>query len=361
MSAEEKRLNKNLKNLNKNLSNKNNNNNKNFIVRLWNYFTTYEKVWYLSILVLSFVFAFVFPEEDVNGVNGTLIMVLYLVDIIANITCELLISKQSRWNFIVSLIVEVTEIATLIILASRFATMAVTIFFWIPIDIISFIVWTRHKDKKEEELTVVRTLNWWQSLLVVLAIAVWTVGIGYLFAAYGPDTDFYDSELIMRVVAYLDACVSAVGIANGLFILFRFREQWIAWYISTFLETAINIISGQWVFLVLKAGYLTNTTYGYIKWTKYIKSHNTELSNKTNEDEGNSDDDKDKTENTDSDNNKMQGNENKDVENKGDKVLENQIQDKQTEDKESKNKKNIEDEKNKNNDNLTKNNNEDKK
>ena len=25
--------------------------------------------------------------------------------------------------------------------------------------------------------------------------------------------------------------------------------------------------------LVLKAGYLTNTTYGYIKWTQYIKAH----------------------------------------------------------------------------------------
>lgn len=39
------------------------------------------------------------------------------------------------------------------------------------------------------------------------------------------------------------------------------------------LEKAINIISGQWVLLVLKAGYFTNTTYGYIKWTKYMKSH----------------------------------------------------------------------------------------
>ena len=29
----------------------------------------------------------------------------------------------------------------------------------------------------------------------------------------------------------------------------------------------------MWVLLVLKAGYLTNTTYGYIKWNKYIKAH----------------------------------------------------------------------------------------
>ena len=255
----------------------------NWFVRFWNYFTTYEKIWFFSILVLSIVFAFVFPEDDVNGVNGKIIMVLYLLDIILNISCELLISKQSRWNFIISLGVELTEIATLIVLASRFATMAVTIFFWIPIDIISFINWSRHKDEKEEELTVVRTLKWWQSLLVVLAIAVWTVGIGYLLAAYGPETDFYSSETIEKVVAYIDACASAVGMANGLFILFRFREQWFAWYICTFLEIAINILSGQWVLLVLKAGYLTNTTYGYIKWTKYIKEHHTVVGEKVQE------------------------------------------------------------------------------
>ena len=37
------------------------------------------------------------------------------------------------------------------------------------------------------------------------------------------------------------------------------------------LEAIINILSGQYVLLILKIGYLTNTTYGYIKWTQYIK------------------------------------------------------------------------------------------
>ena len=78
---------------------------------------------------------------------------------------------------------------------------------------------------------------------------------------------------MLKVVCYLDACCSAVGIANGLAILFRYTEQWIAWFISTILETAMNIIAGQWVLLILKAGYLTNTTYGFIKWTKYVKEH----------------------------------------------------------------------------------------
>ena len=244
----------------------------NKIVNVWNYFTTYEKIWFFSITVLAFVFAFLFPEEDVNGVNGSLIMTLYLIDIFSNILCELLISKQSKWNFLVSLVVEFTEIAICIVCAYRFATMATTIFFWIPVDIISFFMWNKHKDQDQEELTEVRRLTGWQEVLVISAIVIWTVGVGYLLTLIDVESGILsDTPVLEKIVCYIDACCSAVGIANGLFILFRFREQWIAWYIATFCEIVINIMAGQWILLVLKFGYLTNTTYGYIKWTKYIK------------------------------------------------------------------------------------------
>lgn len=247
------------------------------LVNLWNYFTTYEKIWFFSILILSVIFAFLFPEEDVNGVNGKIIMGLYLLDIFLNILCELLISKQSKWNFIVSVFVEITEIVTLIVLASRFATMATTLFFWLPIDIISFINWHKHPDKQEDDLTKVRKLSGWAEVLIIIGIIVWTIGVGYLLTLIDVETDLFGgNELIETIVCYLDACVSAVGIANGVFILFRLREQWIAWYIDAILEGVINVLSGQWVLLILKFGYLTNTTYGYIKWTKYIKEHKEE-------------------------------------------------------------------------------------
>lgn len=249
----------------------------NIFVRIWKNFTTYEKVWFFSITILAFVFAFLFPEEDVGGVNGKIIMALYLVDIFSNILCELLISKQSKWNFMVSLVVEATEIAICIVCAYRFATMATTIFFWIPIDIISFIVWNRHSDKQKKEITEVRKLKGWQEVLVILGIIIWTVGIGYLLTLIDVEEGILsDNPLFEKIVCYLDACCSAVGIANGLFILFRYQEQWWAWYIATIIEVAINIMAGQWILLVLKAGYLTNTTYGLIKWNKYIKNHQKE-------------------------------------------------------------------------------------
>ena len=237
-------------------------------------FTTYEQIWFICIMALSAIVSIVAPEEDMNGFSGILIMALYLADIFLNILCELLISKQSKWNFIVSLFVEITEIATCLVLANRFATMAVTLFFWIPIDIASFVNWHRHPDRVRDDLTKVRKLSGWMAVAVITAIVVWTLVVGGIIADLDIATDLFGgNDVLKNVVAYLDACATAVGIANGLFIFFRFREQWIAWFICAAFESAINVLSGQWVLLVLKAGYFSNSTYGFIKWTKYIRAH----------------------------------------------------------------------------------------
>lgn len=239
-----------------------------------NKFTTYEKIWFVSVIILSSIFAIIFPEEETNGINGNLIMTLYLADILFNVLCELLISKQSRYNFLVSLLVEIVEILICIVLKYRFATLAVTLFFWIPIDIVSYINWSNHKDKEDDELTVVRKLKGYQELLVILAIVLWTIGVGYIISGLDIQTDFINNKSLETTIIYLDACASAVGVANGLFILFRLQEQWIAWYICSAIETIINILTGQYVLIILKLAYFTNTTYGYIKWNKYIKNHN---------------------------------------------------------------------------------------
>lgn len=244
------------------------------IKKIWNSFSLYEKIWFFSVVVLTIVVAIIFPSSVENlDINPAVIMGLYIADVFTNVLCELLISKQSKWNFIVSLLVEVIEIATCIVIGERFATMTTTLFFWIPIDIISFINWNRHLDKEQRELTAVRSLKGWQEVLILLGIGVWTVGVGYLLTRIDVEGLLEAGSTAEIVVCYLDAMVSAVAICNGVFIFLRLKEQWIAWYVDAILESVINIILGQWVLLVLKAAYFTNTTYGYIKWTKYIKKH----------------------------------------------------------------------------------------
>lgn len=247
---------------------------KNKIKTIWDKFTTYEKVWFFTVVVATILVAIFFPSsvEDLE-INPVLIMGLYIADVFTNVLCELLISKQNKWNFVVSLLVEIVEIATCIVIGERFATMASTIFFWIPIDIVSFINWNKHPDDEEKDITIVRTLKGWQEFLIIIAIIVWTIGVGTLLTKIDVEGILESGSKAEIAVCYLDALVSAVGICNGVFILLRFREQWFAWYLCAILETIMNIIMGQWVLLVLKAAYFTNTTYGYIKWSKYIKKH----------------------------------------------------------------------------------------
>jgi len=246
------------------------------LFKIWNSFTTYEKIWFFSIVVLTIVVSILFPSTVENlDINPSLIMTLYILDVFSNVLCELLISKQSRWNFVVSLVVEAIEIAICIVIGERFATMTTTIFFWIPIDIISFITWNKHKDTTDDKLTVVRSLKGYQELLIIIGIIIWTVVIGYLLTILHVDGILVEGSIEEKIVCYLDAMASAVAICNGIFIFLRIKEQWIAWYICAALETIMNIILGQWVLIVLKLAYFTNTTYGYIRWTKYIEKKKT--------------------------------------------------------------------------------------
>lgn len=238
---------------------------------LRHYFNTYEWIWLATITALSVLVAIIAPEDDVNGISGIVITVLYVFDAIIGCLCELLFSKQNKLGFLIYNVVELIEITVLIIIRARFASLAIALFYWIPAHTLGYFRWNKFKDKIDKNKTVVRKLKVWQTVLIFVMTAVWTLGIGYLVAKYSPETDFYSNSTIEKVVAYMDACLSIMSIIDGILMFFRSCESWWTWYLYILIETIINIISGQWVLLVYKFGYITNTTYGLIKWKKYIK------------------------------------------------------------------------------------------
>lgn len=246
------------------------------IKNLWNYFTTYEKIWFIVFSLATIIVSIFIPEETTNGVSGTLLTVLYLVNVILGIMCELLTSKQSKWSFFLYIFVEIIEIVKFIMLSAMFSSMLVALFFWLPMHIISFISWNKHKDKKEQEKTVVRSLKPKHAVMLFAGVVVWTLAMGYLFAVISPDSELFSSDAVKVAVCYLDACLSALSIANGILLYFRFKENWIVWLGYIIISSVVMIITGLWVFLVLQLGYLTNTIYGYMCWTKYITSNKTE-------------------------------------------------------------------------------------
>jgi nicotinamide mononucleotide transporter len=228
-------------------------------------FTPYQITYLITATVLVIVMTAVFPDLfiDQEYRGSTVLIIFCIMDAISNPVCELLIAKQSKWNFIVSvLFVEVSEIVICLILG-WYATAFVTLLFWIPIDIISFIKWHKHPDKNDDNLTVVKRLKPWQTALMTLGIVAFGLGIGTLLTYIPGAAD-----------SYLDAFAAAVGMANGILLLFRYSEQWIAWLITVIITIFLDISGGMYILLITEGAMLINTIYGMVKWYNYTKKDN---------------------------------------------------------------------------------------
>lgn len=237
---------------------------KNWIVRLWNYYTIYEKIWLLSICTAGILLGIFFPEDEMQP---SWLRIIEIVVIIGGCSCELLLSKQSKWAFIVSFILYDTT-QTIVYFANGFYISALfEIIFWMPILFISFYLWGKKSDGKNKNLTVVKQVNWKRDVLIFTAVLIGSILTGVIFSsidfiAYG-----------MSEWWYLDALANTFSVCNGLFLIFRFKEQWVPWIGVALVEAVLWILSGQYIMLVLSLGYLMNSLYGFIMWQKYIKTH----------------------------------------------------------------------------------------
>lgn len=225
-------------------------------------FTPYQITYLASVVLLVVLFSIFLPDEMLEDMSNPLVVVCSILAVLANPVCELLISKQSKWNFIVSIVfIEITE-SILYFSLGYYSVALISIIFWIPIDIASFINWHKYPDKQEDIVTNVKKLTWKQDILAVLAIFAFGFGVGYLLTLIPGAED-----------TYFDAFCSAVGMANGILLLLRYNEQWYAWFLCLILEAVLYILSGSYIMLITVGAMLVNTCYGFVKWLIYIKKN----------------------------------------------------------------------------------------
>ena len=235
----------------------------NWFVKIWNYFTTYEKIWLFLLTTAGIVLAILFPGDETR----TWVRIIECVTLVGGITCELLLSKQTRWAFVVSFLFYDLTQTVIYIVNGYYVNALYEIIFWMPILFVDFFAWNKMKDKENDDLTVVKKINWKLDLVLFFIILGVSLAIGALFTVISITAEG------MSDYWWLDALGGALNVLNGLFILLRFREQWIPWIGVCIVEAVMWCISGRYVLLILSLGYLTNSIYGYIKWTKYIKTH----------------------------------------------------------------------------------------
>ena len=173
-------------------------------------FTTYQKCSVGIVFLMTALFVIFMPEMMLDDISNPFVTACAVISVLANPICEILISKQSKMNFLVDIFfIEVPELV-ICIANGWYVVAATTLLFWVPIDIVSYLRWTRHRDEIKEELTVVKRLSWKQDILVLAAIFAFAFVAAEIF---GRLPDAADS--------FIDALASGFGMANG--ILLRLR------------------------------------------------------------------------------------------------------------------------------------------
>ena len=229
-------------------------------------FTTYQK-WYLIIVfTLTLAFVIFLPDMMLDDTSVPLVVVCSVIATLANPLCEIMISKQSLYNFWVDFLL--IEVPSLIVYISLgwYTLCFVTMLFGIPIDFVSIWNWRKHPDRQEEELTVVKTLTPKQDVLIILAIAAFTLIVGNLIQLLPGASD-----------SYLDALAAACGMSNGILLAMRYKEQWFAWLVTLIFYIILDIRGGAYIMLIKEFAMLVNTCYGFWKWRNYISTHQEQI------------------------------------------------------------------------------------
>lgn len=225
-------------------------------------FTPYQITYLAVVFALTIGFTVFMPDMMLDDMSKTFVVVCSVIAVLANPICEMLISKQSRLNFIVDIfLIEIPEFVLCLALG-WYSIAIITMIFWVPIDIVSYIKWKKNKDEEHDELTVVKRLTPLQDVLVIVAIAAFTLIVGSLIKLIPGASD-----------SYLDALSAACGMANGILLLLRYSEQWYAWFTTLIFYAILYTVSGSYIMLITVAAMLVNTVYGYVKWYIYVKLH----------------------------------------------------------------------------------------
>ena len=234
------------------------------LIKFFKSFTRVEAIYMTFVVVLAVGMAVFFPDLMLESTASPLLIICSVMNVIANPLVETMNAKQFRGNFLIDIfLIEITYIILSLHLG-WYTLMLSCIFFWIPIDILSYIRWSKNIDREDENLTVVKRLSLKTSLMLLVAVVVFSLVMGSIMTNIPGSED-----------SYLEAFATAMGMVNGVLLMLRYSEHWYAWVITTILYLAMDISAGAYGLLIDDVAMLVVTFYGIYKWFVYTKKHGT--------------------------------------------------------------------------------------
>lgn len=125
--------------------------------------------------------------------------------------------------------------------------------FYLLTMLVGFLLWDKNKTKDE-----VKTETMGFSDYAILAIFT-------PLLIFGVSTFVVDAN---SEQPFLDTLTTVIGIIAQIMLIFRFREQWVLWFILDVLCIALWAKDGNWCLMVQYIFWTINCVYGYFCWKK---------------------------------------------------------------------------------------------
>ena len=177
-----------------------------------------------------------------------------LVAAFCGILSVVLCAKGRRSGFLFGL-VNVAGYAFISYSNQYYGEVMLNVLFYVPSNIVSYVLWTRHRDEDRGGREVkARSLSAVQLLGACALVAALTVGYHFVLESLG------------GAMTLLDGASTVLSIFATLLMALRYSEQWFFWIVVDVITVVLWCFAGDPVMIAMWAAYLVNAGYGYLMW-----------------------------------------------------------------------------------------------
>ena len=219
-------------------------------------FNLFELVLILVVVAISaYYFALALgPAIVVIDVGSVGYAAVDLVAAFCGICSVVLCAKGKRSGFLFGL-VNVAGYAFVSYHNQYYGEVMLNVLFYVPTNIVSFVLWARHKDVtrggKEVEARSLSALQ-----LAVACVVLAAVTVAYHFVLEG----------LGGAMTLLDGASTMLSIFATVLMMLRYSEQWFFWIVVDVITVVLWCFAGDPVMIAMWGAYLVNAGYGYLMW-----------------------------------------------------------------------------------------------
>jgi len=176
-----------------------------------------------------------------------------------------LLAERSMLNFIIGFVNVVLYIIVCYI-ERIYGDAIFYLIFDVPVAIVAFFVWRRAIRRNGVQATLTAKVDSRQIkkrfyLPIVLVLCAFTVAFGLFL------------RLIGGINVWIDAASTGASITATLFMLFRFKEQWVMWIVVYALSIALWAVTDNMLMVMMSIGCLISSLLGWFDWYRNARKN----------------------------------------------------------------------------------------